>query len=545
MILSSQFYLKGVQSLESYQIQCSTGGSIPMGEDGRPSSSTVYMKFYKTNEGVMEDFEAPKAVIQYMAGNSVEDDSYHYDVSSVNIYNYLSNSELTSVIVSLYNDDDQVLAQATFSLIRPTEIELPLTLKINGGDSTIFMIDDWYKGLFNQTINISVWQGDKAIQAQVQDVYNFDNGTTYTTAYRTIGTSGNNIFTTFYTYSYAKQSVPTSITFSIRKTASDTPTEVTCNVEYPGYIPHPVGDTEWVSGKTYEPGDYFILNTDNGNMVYMWAYPLPGNTSVPPAQYTSKPTKWKSWSKWDLVATSVLLADFGLVGKAVFMGDYMMSQQGVDASGNDSTDYTEFPDNFKPNTMIDFVTGDARFRVGEFSGFLRMEPRVITKNTADNPDMSFTDDYWGINLSNLRRGGFIVIDIDSNSYGGDGLRLPTSLEYAGAMVTVVNKYAAKIFKIVSETTVPSGYAGWSHEGNRRMAISGREVDGVKLGGTAYIGAFRVADFVAVPQWPDVTEGDVKYAGNVIWVLKNSQEFSVVDYESPVSRWAENKVWASS
>ena len=59
---------------------------------------------------------------------------------------------------------------------------------------------------------------------------------------------------------------------------------------------------------------------------------------------------------------------------------------------------------------------------GEFSGFIRTIPRIITKNTGDNGDVEFKDNYYQISLSNLYKGGFIYVDVESNSYAGDGIK---------------------------------------------------------------------------------------------------------------------------
>nr|DAU07128.1 MAG TPA: hypothetical protein [Caudoviricetes sp.] len=49
--------------------------------------------------------------------------------------------------------------------------------------------------------------------------------------------------------------------------------------------------------------------------------------------------------KFEAVYAKLLIADNGTLGKFVFNGNYMFSQQGKDKSGNSSSDY----ENFNPN----------------------------------------------------------------------------------------------------------------------------------------------------------------------------------------------------
>ena len=115
---------------------------------------------------------------------------------------------------------------------------------------------------------------------------------------------------------------------------------------------------DWSSGNTYKNGEFFL--DESTDMVYMWVYPKQGNTSVKPSSYISADTKPKRWESVDLkklIATEVLLARYALLGKAVFYDEYMMSQQGVDNNGNVSSNYTQYPSNFTPNFLINFLTG--------------------------------------------------------------------------------------------------------------------------------------------------------------------------------------------
>jgi hypothetical protein len=166
---------------------------------------------------------------------------------------------------------------------------------------------------------------------------------------------------------------------------------------------------------------------------------------------------------------------------------------------------------------------------GEFSGFIRTIPRIITKNTGDNGDVEFKDNYYQISLSNLYKGGFIYVDVESNSYAGDGIKLPLGLKYAGARVTIVNKYPAKRLIITtSHEALDPGYGDWSDDENNAMRLGGVQISHVEMGNVSTQGNNRFVELLAVPYYLDETIGSVKYQGQVEWVVLNNQEFTTVN-----------------
>ncbi|WP_418818070.1 carbohydrate-binding protein [Paraprevotella clara] len=166
---------------------------------------------------------------------------------------------------------------------------------------------------------------------------------------------------------------------------------------------------------------------------------------------------------------------------------------------------------------------------GEFSGFIRTIPRIITKNTGDNGDVEFKDNYYQISLSNLYKGGFIYVDVESNSYAGDGIKLPLGLKYAGARVTIVNKYPAKRLIITTRhEALDPGYGDWSDDENNAMRLGGVQISHVEMGNVSTQGNNRFVELLAVPYYLDETIGSVKYQGQVEWVVLNNQEFTTAN-----------------
>lgn len=86
---------------------------------------------------------------------------------------------------------------------------------------------------------------------------------------------------------------------------------------------------------------------------------------------------WVLMDKMKYAFAEVLMANFAKLASAVFYGQYMFSQYGIDNDGNPSSDYRNFEKGtFFPNLMFDFLRGN-----GVFSGFVK---KVITIINQDN-----------------------------------------------------------------------------------------------------------------------------------------------------------------
>ena len=111
---------------------------------------------------------------------------------------------------------------------------------------------------------------------------------------------------------------------------------------------------------------------DNGNYYYLsgqgsWT----GTVSSTPANNRAW---WTLLEGFEALYTKVGIIANGLIGSAVFNGDYMFSQQGIDQNGDGSSEYENFLKNystggtltnpydkmaaFKPNFCINFKTGE-------------------------------------------------------------------------------------------------------------------------------------------------------------------------------------------
>lgn len=91
----------------------------------------------------------------------------------------------------------------------------------------------------------------------------------------------------------------------------------------------------------------------------------------PKTDYAANGSKatWLLMDKMRYAFIEVLMANFAKLASAVFHGQYMFSQYGVDASGNPTDDYRNFGTaDFTPNLLLDFLTGSFKGRNVEVDG---------------------------------------------------------------------------------------------------------------------------------------------------------------------------------
>lgn len=114
----------------------------------------------------------------------------------------------------------------------------------------------------------------------------------------------------------------------------------------------------------YDSNDanYYVLN-----IVGTWQGTLHSNES--PSTDTSN--SWVKLEAFEALYAKIGIIANGLIGSAVFNGDYMFSQQGIDSSGQVSTQYQNFnPETptggvFTPNILFNFRTGAGHMAAGK------------------------------------------------------------------------------------------------------------------------------------------------------------------------------------
>lgn len=131
--------------------------------------------------------------------------------------------------------------------------------------------------------------------------------------------------------------------------------------------PFPRSD-DWNVENVYKNGEY--LKEDN--VLYMWTSRVSGNTEISPKEWIEAHQESGLWTPYPydkLIAAEIALLNFALIGSAVFQDEYMISQQGVDASGNPTNDFRKFgTEEFTPNLLLNFLIGKTIFNDAEIRG---------------------------------------------------------------------------------------------------------------------------------------------------------------------------------
>lgn len=111
-----------------------------------------------------------------------------------------------------------------------------------------------------------------------------------------------------------------------------------------------------------------------------------GKTPADDYEQYGEHATWIPMEKFGAVYAKLLIADNGTLGKFVFNGNYMFSQQGKDGSGNSSSDYENFnpdrPDsgNFQPNLYIDGLTGKIVASNAYVKGSYKEQAKLVTNS---------------------------------------------------------------------------------------------------------------------------------------------------------------------
>lgn len=167
-----------------------------------------------------------------------------------------------------------------------------------------------------------------------------------------------------------------------------------------GQLVYPMGiydvDTIYITDDNKAP---YVLDTIDNNFYVLnvkgrWVGNEQGNKS--PSQTVDSNGNGTFWTRFDAfeaIYTKVGIIANGLIGSAVFNGDYMFSQQGVNPQANNakSFNYQEFnPDDpysstatFLPNIMLNLNTGDAHFATGKIkmlaNGTVYIDGNIVEK----------------------------------------------------------------------------------------------------------------------------------------------------------------------
>lgn len=135
------------------------------------------------------------------------------------------------------------------------------------------------------------------------------------------------------------------------------------------YVLH--GEGYWVMNKTTS-----WLGTANENKTPQDNYEEFGDNAT-----------WIPMEQFDAVYAKLLIADNGTLGKFVFNGNYMFSQEGVNSGGDSSNNYEDFnpdsPDSgrFQPNFYVNGLTGKVVARNAFIKGSYKEQTKLVDNSS--------------------------------------------------------------------------------------------------------------------------------------------------------------------
>ena len=169
-----------------------------------------------------------------------------------------------------------------------------------------------------------------------------------------------------------------------------------------------------------DDGQYYVLNKEGAF------------TGIRPKDDYAQNGSNATWVLMEYVKyafVEVLMANFAKLASAVFYGDVMMSQQGIDADGNESSSYQNYgkkrydPDTgqsadlFTPNLLFNFLTGAGH--LGRKNIEFGADGTVILKGVKSKNDAFQIDENGDVTIvgkvSTSAAGARIEIDPDKKS----------------------------------------------------------------------------------------------------------------------------------
>lgn len=232
-----------------------------------------------------------------------------------------------------------------------------------------------------------------------------------------------------------------------------------------GQIIYPAGiydnNAAYVTDENKAP---YVLDTTDGyyyvlNAIMTWRGTDEDNRTPSQDYAINKGKYWLRFDGFNTVYAKIGIIANGLIGSAVFNGDWMFSQQGLNSIGGTSSSYESFdgdPINgvFRPNIAINFKTGATYVNNLVARGIVKEQPTLV--NATDLPLNGGT---YNLDISDYPNGGFVVITSTANN--------------APIVVTLNDdpKYDGVILKIGFKNEDENGDADTSDPARLEIALS--------------------------------------------------------------------------
>lgn len=177
-------------------------------------------------------------------------------------------------------------------------------------------------------------------------------------------------------------------------------------------------------------GNYYVLNA-----IMSWTGTEHDNLTPHEDCAINHGQYWLKFDGFNAIFAKIGIIDNGLIGSAVFNGDWMFSQQGLDSNNTFSQNYQNFdgdPINgaFRPNFAVNFKTGQSYQNNVIVRNDYKIQP--INIDVATLPTEGGPTGYY-LDIANYPNGGFLVLNcanVDSGS-GVITIKLRDDNSYVG------------------------------------------------------------------------------------------------------------------
>ena len=184
----------------------------------------------------------------------------------------------------------------------------------------------------------------------------------------------------------------------------------------------------------------YVLDTDDGNYyvlnaIMSWKGTEHDNLTPHEDYAINDGQYWLKFDGFNAIFAKIGIIANGLIGSAVFNGDWMFSQQGLDSNNTFSQDYQNFDGDplngaFRPNFAVNFKTGQSYQNNVIVRNDYKIQP--INVDVATLPTEGGPTGYY-LDIANYPNGGFLVLNC-ANVDGGSGsitIKLRDDNSYVG------------------------------------------------------------------------------------------------------------------
>lgn len=177
-----------------------------------------------------------------------------------------------------------------------------------------------------------------------------------------------------------------------------------------------------------DDGNYYVLNA-----IMSWTG-TEHDSLTPHEDYAINDGQyWLKFDGFNAIFAKIGIIANGLIGSAVFNGDWMFSQQGLDSNNTFSQDYQNFDGDplngaFRPNFAVNFKTGQSYQNNVIVRNDYKIQP--INVDVATLPTEGGATGYY-LDIANYPNGGFIVLNCANVNNGVITIKLRDDNSYVG------------------------------------------------------------------------------------------------------------------